>query len=79
VEVRTGKMASAHKIAVLRKIKREKGVFWGSFSKDLTKQKNVRNGRSDGAGRVNMAGNREVVAVVSRHSVVKLKKEDIGK
>jgi hypothetical protein len=39
VEVRAGKMATANKLAVLRKIKQEKGFLFGSFSNELTKKK----------------------------------------
>jgi len=39
--VRIGKMATANKLALLQKIKREKAVLFGSFLNDLTKQKEM--------------------------------------
>ena len=45
VKARRGKMGTANKLAVLQKIKQEKGVLIGSFFKDLTKQTTVRSGR----------------------------------
>jgi hypothetical protein len=39
--VRIGEMATANKPALLQKIKSEKAVLYGSFSNDLTKQKEM--------------------------------------
>jgi hypothetical protein len=39
VEVRTGKMATANKLAVLQKLKQEKHFLFGSFSNDMTNKK----------------------------------------
>jgi hypothetical protein len=38
-EARRGNMATANNLAVLQKMKQEKGVLFGSFLNDLTKQK----------------------------------------
>ena len=38
VEARTSKMATVYKLAVLQKIKKEKGLLFGSFSNKLTRQ-----------------------------------------
>jgi hypothetical protein len=43
VEGRLGNMAAANKLAVLQKVKQEKGVPFWSFSKDLTKQAKCEN------------------------------------
>jgi len=43
VEVRKGKMATANKLAVLQKIKQEKGFLLGSFSNYLSLSKKVKN------------------------------------
>jgi hypothetical protein len=56
-------MATANKLALLQKIKWEKAVIFGSFSNDLTKQKEMRE--------VEVAGLAEplgmAVAVLPRH------------
>jgi hypothetical protein len=39
VEARTGKMATANKLAVLQKIKQEKGVLFGSYFNNLITHK----------------------------------------
>jgi hypothetical protein len=44
VEARRHKMATANRLTVLQKTKEEKGVLFGSFSSDLTKQKKLRSG-----------------------------------
>jgi phosphosulfolactate phosphohydrolase-like enzyme len=45
VKARRGKMGTTNKLAVLEKIKQEKGVLIGSFLNDLTEQNKVRSGR----------------------------------
>jgi len=43
MEGRTGKMATADKLAVLQNVKQEKCVLFRSLSNDLTKEKKCKN------------------------------------
>jgi hypothetical protein len=72
---KASKLAIANKLAILQKIKQEKGVLFRSFSNDLTEQMKCEKLKevtelAKSPGRA--------AAEVSRHPLVKLVKEDIG-
>jgi hypothetical protein len=68
-------MATAKKLALLQKIKQDKGVLYRPFLNDLTKRKKCEKWKEvmRPAKSLGLA-----VAVLLQHSVVKLVKEDIG-
>jgi hypothetical protein len=68
-------MATANRLTVLHKIKQNRGVLFGSFLDDLTKQKKCEKLKevSQLAGALGL-----LVAVIFPHSVVKLVKVSIG-
>jgi len=68
-------MAIAEKLALLQKIKQDKGVLYRPFLNDFTKQKKCEKWKevTQLAESLGMA-----VAVLLQHSAVELAKEDIG-
>jgi hypothetical protein len=69
-------MATAQKLALLQKIKQDKGVLYRSFLNDLTKHKKCEKWK-EVTQLVESLG--LAVAVLLQHTVVELAKEDIGK
>jgi len=79
VEARIGNMATANRLAVLQKVKQEKGVSFWSFVNDLRKkQAKCEKWKAVTKIAESESGDGEALAVLPRHCVVRLVRKGIG-